>query len=204
MAKQSRSAPVMQIVLDAVAERLLSGDESLIRIPEICEATGVNYGSVYHHFGSREGVIDAAYDMMFATLAEEGVVALRQINDSVGSFEEYGTALQGMVGTFASGPERRARRGLRVRVVAASMMRPELKARIGTAQARLTEELMRIVEFGQERDWLRKDMSARSIAVFVQVMLVGRTLDDISAEPIDDAEWAAAMAVLLSELLNIP
>jgi hypothetical protein len=64
--------------------------------------------------------------------------------------------------------------------------------------------LMRIVEFGQERDWLRKDMSARSIAVFVQVMLVGRTLDDISAEPIDDAEWAAAMAVLLSELLNIP
>jgi hypothetical protein len=83
-------------------------------------------------------------------------------------------------------------------------MRPELKARIGTQQAHLTEELMRIVEFGQERDWLRKDMSARSIAVFVQVMLVGRTLDDISAEPIDDAEWAAAMAVLLSELLNIP
>ena len=194
----------MQIVLDAVAERLMSGDESLIRIPEICEATGVNYGSVYHHFGSREGVIDAAYDMMFAALAEEGVAALRQINDSVGSFEEYGTALQGMVVTFASGPERRARRGLRVRVVAASMMRPELKARIGTAQARLTEELMRIVEFGQERDWLRKDMSARSIAVFVQVMLVGRTLDDISAEPIDDAEWAAAMAVLLSEMLNIP
>ncbi len=194
----------MQTVLDAVAERLMSADESLIRIPEICEATGVNYGSVYHHFGSREGVIDAAYDMMFTALAEEGVTALRQVNDSVGSFEEYVVALQGMVGAFASGPERRARRGLRVRVVAASMMRPELKARIGLAQARLTEELMRIVEFGQERDWLRKDMSARSIAVFVQVMLVGRTLDDISAEPIDDGEWAAAMAVLLSELLNYP
>jgi AcrR family transcriptional regulator len=204
MAKQSRSAPVMQTVLDAVAERLMSADESLIRIPEICEATGVNYGSVYHHFGSREGVIDAAYDMMFTALAEEGVTALRQVNDSVGSFEEYVVALQGMVGAFASGPERRARRGLRVRVVAASMMRPELKARIGLAQARLTEELMRIVEFGQERDWLRKDMSARSIAVFVQVMLVGRTLDDISAEPIVDGEWAAAMAVLLSELLNYP
>ena len=29
---------------------------------------------------------------------------------------------------------------------------------------------------------------------------IGVSLDDISAEPIDDAEWAAAMAVLLSEL----
>ena len=35
----------MQAVFDAVAERLMAGDELLIRIPEICEATGVNYGS---------------------------------------------------------------------------------------------------------------------------------------------------------------
>lgn len=61
----------MQAVLDAVGERLMNADESLIRIPEICEATGVNYGSVYHHFGSREGVIDAAYHQMFTKLAEE-------------------------------------------------------------------------------------------------------------------------------------
>ena len=33
----------------------------MIRIPEIRETAGVNYGSVYHHFGSREGLIDAAY-----------------------------------------------------------------------------------------------------------------------------------------------
>ena len=44
----------MQAVLDEVALRLSTTDESLIRIPDICEATGVNYGSVYHHFGSRE------------------------------------------------------------------------------------------------------------------------------------------------------
>jgi len=32
----------MQAVLDEVGRRLVSGDESQIRIPEICEATGVN------------------------------------------------------------------------------------------------------------------------------------------------------------------
>src|SRR5450755_2157590 len=74
--KQSRSAPVMRTVLEAVIERLNDGDESLIRIPEICEATGVNYGSVYHHFGSRDGVIDAAYHQMFTKLAEEDIATL--------------------------------------------------------------------------------------------------------------------------------
>ena len=79
----------MQAVLDAVAERLMAGDELLIRIPEICEATGVNYGSVYHHFGSREGVIDAAYNMIFSRLVEEDIRTFHQVNETVQSLEEY-------------------------------------------------------------------------------------------------------------------
>jgi AcrR family transcriptional regulator len=204
MAKQSRSAPVMQTVLDAVAERLMNADETSIRIPEICEATGVNYGSVYHHFGSREGVIDAAYDMMFSSLAEQDVTALRLISDTAQSFEDYVGSLGAMVGTFASGPQRQARRGLRVRIVAASMMRPELKAKIGAAQVRITDELTKLVEIGQERGWLRRDMTAHSIAVFLQVLLVGRTLDDISMAPISDEDWTVSMRVLLSELVSQP
>src|ERR1700689_1650078 len=117
MAKQNRSAPVMQAVLDAVGARLMRADESLIRIPEICEATGVNYGSVYHHFGSREGVIDPAYHQMFTKLAEEDLATLQMVSVSAQTFEEYVVALQALVGTFASSNERRARRALRARIV---------------------------------------------------------------------------------------
>ena len=113
MAKQNRSAPVMQAVLDAVGDRLMKADESLIRIPEICEATGVNYGSVYHHFGSREGVIDAAYHQMFSKLAEEDLAVLQLVSVSSKTFEEYLIAMQGLIGTFASSDLRRARRKVR-------------------------------------------------------------------------------------------
>ena len=89
----------MQAVLDAVAERLLTGDELAIRIPEICDATGVNYGSVYHHFGSREGVIDAAYDMIFSRLVEEDLELFEKVNDSVETLEEYVTVMQPIVAT---------------------------------------------------------------------------------------------------------
>ena len=191
----------MQAVLDAVGERLMKADESLIRIPEICEATGVNYGSVYHHFGSREGVIDAAYHQMFAKLAEEDLATLQYVSVSAKTFEEYLVAMQGLIGTFASSDLRRARRALRARIVAASMMRPELRELIGGTQSRLTNELQTIVEYGQQREWLNRELSAHSVAVLIQVLLVGRTLDDVSTTPIDNAEWEASMAILLSVII---
>lgn len=203
MAKQSRSAPVMQAVLDAVGERLMNADESLIRIPEICEATGVNYGSVYHHFGSREGVIDAAYHQMFSKLAEEDIAVLHMVSVSAQSYDDYVVSVQGLIGTFASGEERKARRALRARIVAASMTRPELRQLIGATQSRLTSELRRIVEYGQERNWLTSDISAQTIAVMIQVLLVGRTIDDVSATPIDNAEWEVSMGLLLAVLLTV-
>src|SRR5579863_5073227 len=204
MAKQNRSAPVMQAVLDAVGERLIRADESLIRIPEICEATGVNYGSVYHHFGSREGVIDAAYHQMFTKLAEEDIATLQLVSVSAKTFDEYLVAMQGLIGTFASSDVRRARRALRARIVAASMMRPELRELIGTTQSRLTLELQSIVEYGQQREWLNRELSAHSVAVLIQVLLVGRTLDDVSTTPIDNAEWETSMAMLLGVILTTP
>jgi AcrR family transcriptional regulator len=204
MAKQNRSAPVMQAVLDAVGERLMKADESLIRIPEICDATGVNYGSVYHHFGSREGVIDAAYHQMFTKLAEEDIATLQLVSVSSQSFEEYLVAMQGLIGTFASSDERRARRALRARIVAASMMRPELRELIGATQSRLTRELGSIIEYGQQRGWLNSALSGPSVAVLIQVLLVGRTLDDVSTTPIDNSEWETSMAILLSVIIAHP
>jgi len=194
----------MQAVLDSVGERLMKADESLIRIPEICEATGVNYGSVYHHFGSREGVIDAAYHQMFTKLAEEDLATLQLVSVSAQTLEEYLVAMQGLIGTFASSDVRRARRALRARIVAASMMRPELRELIGTTQSRLTNELQTIVEYGQQREWLNRELSAHAVAVLIQVLLVGRTLDDVSATPIDNAEWEASMAILLSVIIARP
>jgi AcrR family transcriptional regulator len=201
MAKQNRSAPVMQAVLNAVGDRLMKGDESLIRIPEICEATGVNYGSVYHHFGSREGVIDAAYHQMFTTLAEEDLETLHSVSVASQSFEEYLVAMQGLIGTFASSDVRRARRALRARIVAASMMRPELRELIGATQSRLTNELRSIVEYGQQREWLNRDLSAHAVAVLIQVLLVGRTLDDVSTTPIDNSVWEASMVIMLGVII---
>lgn len=204
MAKQNRSIPVMQAVLDAVAARLFENDESLIRIPDICEATGVNYGSVYHHFGSREGVIDAAYNQIFQQLVEDDIAIISQVSDEASSFEEFVFSMAPLTGMFSMGEERRQRRALRVRIVAAALTRPELRALISVSQERITAELERIVAYAQGRGWVRRDMDRRFIAALLQVMIFGRALDDISVSAVSDQDWDAGMALLFAELFNLP
>ncbi|HEY5103432.1 MAG TPA: TetR/AcrR family transcriptional regulator [Acidimicrobiales bacterium] len=201
MKKQSRSAPVMKIVLDAVAERLVAGDELLVRIPEICESTGVNYGSVYHHFGSREGVIDAAYNLIFSQMVEEDIAICRQASAESQSLEEYVAVILPIVGAINTGPERIARRALRVRIVAAAETRPELRVLIGETQSRLTEEWRLMIEYTQERKWLRDDLSSTFLSVLFQVLVFGRALDDISDKPLEEEDWASSIAKMFVNLL---
>ncbi len=201
MTKQSRSVPVIQMVLDETCRRLIDEDESLIRIPDICTATGVNYGSVYHHFGSREGLIDAAYHKMFLDYAEHDIEILRNITEGSETIEEFIAGMSGLAGTFSHGEQRKRRRALRIRIVAASLTRPELYEKISATQDRVTEGLMRLVEHGQSRGWLRSDLTSRSVAVMVQANLVGRILDDISGTPVQPSEWEPLMIALFGALL---
>jgi hypothetical protein len=129
---------------------------------------------------------------------------LQSVSVASQTFEEYLVSMQALIGSFTSSDERRARRALRARIVAASMMRPELRELIGETQSRLTIELRTIVEYGQQREWLNRDLSAHSVAVLIQVLLVGRTLDDVSTTPIDNAQWEASMATLLGVIIARP
>jgi AcrR family transcriptional regulator len=201
--KQSRSAPVMRAVLEAVAARLREGDESLIRIPDICKATGVNYGSVYHHFGSREGVIDAAYEMIFMSYVDEDIAVLRQVVESAASLNEFITIMQPILVRMSADEDRRARRAMRVRIVAAALTRPELRQMIGLAQSKVTDELVSVVELGQRRGWVRSEIPSRAVAVVIQTIVFGRTLDDVSTTPIDQSEWDAFIGYFFSGILKL-
>ena len=201
MTKQTRSLLVIEVVLEETCRRLIDEDESLIRIPDICESTGVNYGSVYHHFGSREGLIDAAYHKMFLEYAEYDIEILRNITEGSDTLEEFIAGMSSLAGSFSTGAYRARRRALRVRIVAASLTRPELYEKISATQDQVTAAVSGLVEHGQARGWLRADLTSQSVAVMLQALLVGRVLDDISGRPLSADEWEPLMFVLFGAIL---
>ena len=69
-------------------------------------------------------------------------------------------------------------------------------------QARLTEDLTRLTEYSQERQWLRDDIPAKALAVLFQILVFGRSLDDVSNNPVDESEWEESVGALFGELLK--
>ncbi len=200
--KQGRSVPVMAKAVEAVAERLLTEDENLIRIPEICEATGVNYGSVYHHFGSREGLIDAAYMHLFEQTAREDVDKMVAIAKRATSKDEFFRGLRSVLRASIGDPGRVQRRQMRVRILAAALTRPELQEMIAETQDAVTNDLTEMVTIGQTNGWFRSDLDARAIAVMFQVVVIGRVLDDISGHPVSEEQWGPVVAQALSSFIS--
>ena len=193
----------MKAVVDEVVSRLWNGDESLIRIPEICDATGVNYGSVYHHFGSREGVIDAAYNQLFSELVQRDIDELSNVSEQSADIDEFLIRIQPLIGLLSAGEDRQRSRAMRARIVAAALTRPELAALIGATESRLTAELRDVMSMGQNRGFVRKDVSAWSLAVLIQAVVFGRVLDDITTSPVEQEEWVFTMNTLFrSAMLN--
>ncbi len=204
MAKQPRSAPTINRLIDAVVERLLTGDESLIRIPEVCDATGINYGSVYHHFKNREAVIDEAYFRMFSKYVEEEISMISAITNRSTSFEEFVGGLKTAIAVSSNNSSRLESRHLRVRIVAVAQTRPELFMRICAEQSRRTAEIEAYVKENQVRGLVRTDISARQIAAAMQALIFGRTLDDTSNNPSTDEEWAQMTEMMLFSFLAQP
>lgn len=194
----------MQRVLDAVTDRLREADDSTIRIPEICEETGINYGSVYHHFGSREGVIDEAYAKIFNDMVDEDIARIKVVlSANVLTLEDYLASLRPLMQDYYESEVLKKRRTLRMRAIAASLTRPQLQLSISEAQTRMTNELMKLVEKGQELGIVRRDLTSRSIAVLMQAVVFGRSLDDLSLQTVSDVDWEFATGALLINLLNI-
>ncbi|MFL6076075.1 MAG: TetR/AcrR family transcriptional regulator [Mycobacteriales bacterium] len=57
-------------ILDAAREALIAGNGRL-ELAALTAAAGVSTGAVYHHFGSRAGVLTALVDEMYAHLGSE-------------------------------------------------------------------------------------------------------------------------------------
>ncbi len=170
----------MKAVLDAVAERLLAGDELRIRIPEICRATGVNYGSVYHHFGSREGVIDAAYEALFCTYAEQEIARWDALTSSAtrGSFD---AGLKALLDP-ANHDVTRVGRAMTTRIVAAAETRPTLRGVVAAAQTRVSDACARALDYGQRQGWLRSDASPEAMAGLVEAVAIRYGAQDLVGE----------------------
>jgi AcrR family transcriptional regulator len=201
--RAGRAQATRDRVLAIVLEQLERGGEAAVRIDEVRARSGVSIGSIYHHFGDRDGLIVAAQLRRFARYAEAEIAALSEIVQRSANLEQFRRAIRQLT-MDARSSLREAERWGRIGVLGSSIGRVELQSEIRTIQTRLTDEFQAHVAQGQARGFFRDDLDARAIAVFVEAYTLGFALNDLDEHGVDESAWELVVWSVIDGFLVDP
>jgi AcrR family transcriptional regulator len=190
--KQERAKDTIGTVIAAANQAIETGGESSVRIQEISAKTGVSIGSIYHHFGDRDGLIRATYVHNFAANIQDDIARTKRFMAKMHSTaeiaEHYDEMMAFLVDHFKHVPADK-----RANIIGNTTGRPLLRAALAEVQHGLTEQLTEVMQLLQDRKMLKAHLSPRAAAVLVLGMLHGRIVAEIDTNPVSDLEWNQAM-----------
>lgn len=200
--KQSRAQETVSALIQTTNSVMAEGGESAVRIQEISEITGVSIGSIYHHFGDREGLIRATHVHNFSATVRTDIERVKEWMGQMHSTNEiaahYNDMMRFLVAHFSTqSPWERAA------IVGNTAGRPLLQRALAEVQHELTNSLTEAMQLLKDRGMLKAHLSARAAAVVILGMLFGRVIGELDLTPVKDEEWNQSMLSAFSGLFQL-
>jgi AcrR family transcriptional regulator len=190
-------------VLAVAIAQLEAGGEALVRIDEIRDRSGVSIGSIYHHFGDRDGVIVAAQLRRFSQYAEAEVAELAEIVRRSRNLSEFRKSIRELTRRSQSEFSTGVRWG-RLGVLGSLIGREALREEIRAIQTTLTDGFQAHVAKGQARGFFRPDLDPRAVAAFIEAYSLGAVLNDLDLHGVTERAWEKVVWAVLEGLLVDP
>lgn len=154
----------------------------------VIEHSGVSRGSLYHHFADVSDLLEQALVFRFSEQVDANIKTLAQMmKDSRSADDMYNGLCQ--VTEMTQAPENRRGRFIRARLIGFAEDNDRLTQRLGMQQKRLTDGITELFVDAQQRGWMNKMFDAQAAAQFVQAYTLGRVIDDISVDHVEQQHW---------------
>lgn len=154
----------------------------------ILDHSGISRGSLYHHFLDVSDLLEQALVRRFSRRVDAGIDAFNAMFDSCATPDDLYAQLCIMTEETQS-QENRQHRFVRARMIGFAEGNDRLTQRLGTEQQRMTDAIARIFAKAQEKGWMNMAFDPTTAALFVQAYTLGRVIDDISLDHVDQASW---------------
>mgnify|MGYP000036993480 CR=1 FL=1 len=199
--RQARAVETIEAAIDATNAALKVGGEGAVRIQEISEKTGISVGSLYHHFGDREGLIRATYVHNFERTTQADVEQIRSLVQDSYSTEELRNHTPDFE-KFLSQVHPRESALERATMLGQIASRPLLREALAEAQHRVTNSLAEVMQLLRDRGLLKEHVTPRTAAILLQVLLFGRVIAELDSDPVSDEEWTGTVLSALGGLIQ--
>ena len=202
-APQQRSESTVDLVLKAVIRHLEESGESQLTIDDILLETGVSKGSLYYHFGDREGLIYAARIAQYSSYLENDSDGLRHGLLNCSSFDHFVENLLGLTILSMQKNDRKIR-AMRLNAISSAYGRPDLWYALQEKQNQYTNAITEVFEYGQKMSWVRTDITAHALGIFVQGHALSRILVDLDHNELEAESWMKVMKLTFDVIFTPP
>jgi AcrR family transcriptional regulator len=167
----------------------------------VLERAGASKSSMYHFFEDFSDLLEETYVVRFGENVRESIAVIEKIIARSTTKEEFFVALDRLTATTQA-RENASLRFKRARKLARSERHEKFRNSLGALQQQLTDSLTSAFEQAQEKGFLNKNFEARTGAVFIQAYTLGRIVDDITENHMNDADWEKLIGRIAREVLG--
>ena len=175
---------ILQLAVAAIED----GGEAAVRVKAIADEAEVAITSIYHFYGDREGLVQAAQVARFAAGYREGAEVLRQVAESCQSREELRDALHTLIRTVFSSTHTEAR-ARRSNVVGSAVTRPALREVIIEEARFWINDLCESLAIAQRRGFIDADAPIKELILAHVIAVNGLYVVELSMDADDVVRW---------------
>lgn len=175
-------------LLEAAIAVIADGGEQAVKIRDIAQSADVTEPSVYHFFGSRDGLISAAQAERYARDQEPILFAFAKAVRECRTKRDFTSAVKSHL-EQAFVPERSDVRAMRVNVLGSSQGRPDLERVLAAEQRRINKMLAEPFREAQAKGWIPATLDPEILAVWIIGQITSRRFIEIDPDLAPSREW---------------
>ena len=187
--KSRRGTATMAKLIAVTAEELDRVGLAGVDLDSLLKKSKISKGSLYHHFGSKNGLLAAAAAQQFVTYLQSEGAAFRTLIENCASKKEFLKLIAGVM-KITSLKRNREFRQKRVRAIAMSFNEKNLSKVIKAEQLVVTQYLAETFAIAQKRGWIKPDTDLVALSYFFQGVFIGHILLDVTNQVEYDERWS--------------
>jgi AcrR family transcriptional regulator len=169
-------------------------------IDSVLRASKISKGSLYHHFGSKNGLLVAVETHQFTKYLTDQNTLLRNLVETCQSAGDFLTLIVAVM-KISGSPEGRDLRKKRIRAIVVAQYDKKLAELVKTAQIKDSNYLAETLQIAKDRGWLKPDVDVLATSYWIQGLFISHIMLDITGiSDLDDAWNDVGIKAFLSSI----
>ena len=199
--KRSNGVHTASLILEVAVNELRSVGPANFNVDRVQTEADVSRSSLYHHFGSREGLIVAATIQEIREELSSGISELRKFAETIDSGQVIVDYIKAAI-LDTSSMERRGKRLTRAGTFAAGRHSESVARALGEAEAKNLADFIDLLEYTKERKLLNPQEPLAGTIAVISSMLMGRIVVDFIEDQTVESGWVTVASDVVQSLLR--